>query len=148
MAQIVKLAALRDLVDAGSVRVADVVGQKGGWALLVRLGMAERVLAAKDGTPRVFGTLEAAARLLRELKLTDFTVHQAGYQVDAGRRTRPDRAAAMREIHDVFEHDLWFRRQVDASLARQERGEAKFAPLDDVAARLERRITAAIEAAK
>ena len=148
MAQIVKLASLRDLVDSGSVRVAEVIGQKGGWALLVKLGMVERVLAAKDGKPRVFGTLEAAARLLRELKLTDFTVHQAGYQVDADRRTRPDRARAMTSVHAAAEHDSWFQEQVRNSMKKLDQGEAVFSPLSDVASRLEKRIKAAVEAAR
>lgn len=37
---------LSRLVDAGAVRGAHVVGQRGGWALIVRYGVQERPLAA------------------------------------------------------------------------------------------------------
>jgi hypothetical protein len=37
---------LVQLVAAGAVRVVVVVGQPGGWTLLVRYGLAERALAA------------------------------------------------------------------------------------------------------
>ena len=40
---------LSRLVEAGAVRGAHIVGQRGGWAVLVKYGMTERPLAAQRG---------------------------------------------------------------------------------------------------
>jgi hypothetical protein len=70
----VKHAVAKALVAAGSVRGATVIGQPGGWAIVLRVGIGERVLAAKRGGVRMFATLDAAARLLRELGIVRFEV--------------------------------------------------------------------------
>lgn len=75
----VKMAVARALVAAGSVRAASVVGQPGGWAVVLRVGVAERVLEARSGQVRLFVTLDAAARLLRELGIVRFDVDAANY---------------------------------------------------------------------
>ena len=38
---------LSRLAEAGAVRSAHIIGQKGGWGVLVKYGMTERVLAAQ-----------------------------------------------------------------------------------------------------
>ncbi len=76
-AAVVKLATLRELIDAKSVRTVSIVGGKGGWAVSVRVGQAERVLAGKDGAPRRFARLDTAARQLLDLGLVSFEVHGA-----------------------------------------------------------------------
>ena len=40
---------LAHLVEAGAVRTANIVGQPGGWAVVVQYGTTERALAAKRG---------------------------------------------------------------------------------------------------
>ena len=45
------------LVEAGAIRAAHVVGQKGGWGVLFKYGMTERPLAAQRGNVRVFKRL-------------------------------------------------------------------------------------------
>jgi hypothetical protein len=70
----VKHAVAKALVAAGSVRGATVIGQPGGWAIVLRVGIGERVIAAKRGGVRMFATLDAAQRLLRELGIVRFEV--------------------------------------------------------------------------
>lgn len=43
-AKTVKLALLRELVEAGSVRSAAIIGLPGGYAVQVRYGMSDRAL--------------------------------------------------------------------------------------------------------
>jgi hypothetical protein len=40
---------LTRLVEAGAVRGADVIGQPGGWGVVVKYGMTERALAVRRG---------------------------------------------------------------------------------------------------
>lgn len=114
----VKLAILRELVDAGTVRRVTLVGQTGGFAVIARYGMQERTLAAKTGTPRLFASIDSAARELRTVGIAAFEVDAANFAPsDLLRRRRPDRAEAMKAMHRAAEHDAWFRREVKTALA-------------------------------
>jgi len=118
MAAPVKLATARELVAAGSVSAASIIGQAGGYAVLLKVGVSDRALATKDGGPRLFAGLDAAARVLRKsLGVARFDVDASGYAaVDNLRRRRPDRTVALRELHAAAEHDAWFRSEVRQAL--------------------------------
>lgn len=101
MLETVKLATARELAAAGSVRDTVLVGQRGGYAVLLKVGMAERTLATKEGTPRIFGALDAAARVLREeLGIARYHVDATGFTARDVQRRRPDRAAALKRTHE------------------------------------------------
>lgn len=119
-ASVVKLAALRDLVEAKSVRGASIVGEKGGWAVAVRYGQAERVLAGKNGEPRLFTKLDTAARQLIDLGLVSFEVHGADYETAPARSTRPDRAAAMKAANA---YGVWLKSEVQGTVDALARGD-------------------------
>lgn len=114
----VKLSTLRELADAGSVRSVSLRGQKGGYAVSVRYGTAERVLAGKNGDPRVFATIDTAARQLRDIGVTAFEVDVANYEPGVLRAARPALAETMRRKHAAGEHDAWFRAEVGKTLAK------------------------------
>lgn len=119
---VVKLAALRDLVDAKSIRGATIVGEKGGWAVAVRYGQAERVLAGRNGEPRLFAKLDTAAKQLLDLGLASFEVNGSDYEDTPTRSARPDRSVAMRAANDYVR---WFKAEVEHTAARVARGEAE-----------------------
>lgn len=131
--EIVKLATLRELATAGSVRSVSVVGQKGGYAVNVRYGLAERILAGKDGSARTFASIDSAARTLREVGIASFDVDAVNYEEGRLRRPRPDLAERMRKKHQAAAHDTWFRSQVQASL---DKPEPHFTPHAEVKAQL------------
>jgi len=129
----VKLATLRELVDAGAVRRVTLVGQTGGFAVLARYGMHERTLAAKTGAPRLFASIDSAARELRAVGIAAFEVDTANYAPsDLLRRRRPDRAEAMKAVHQAAEHDAWFRTEVSAALAEADAPHARWIAHEDV----------------
>lgn len=133
MASTVKLSTARELVEAGSVRAASIIGQAGGYAVLLRIGMQERALASKAGTPRLFTGLDAAARVLRDtLGVARFEVDASGYHAGNVRRRRPDRAAALRELHQAKAHDDWFRAQVEQGLKEADDPATEWATQADV----------------
>lgn len=110
--------ALSRLVEAGAVRNAHVVGQHGGWSLLVRYGTVERALVAQRSKQiRVFRRMDTVVSYLRDIGIQQFDVDAVGYE-DAGgtRHSRPDRAEALRRAHEAAVHDKWFRRQVETAL--------------------------------
>ena len=87
---------LTELVEAGALRGAHVVGQPGGWSLRVKYGAAERALAAQRSRQvRVFRRIETLVSYLKDVGIEHFDVDAADYEAEGG-RTRPDRAEAMR----------------------------------------------------
>jgi len=92
----IKETTLRELVTAGSVASVCVVGQNGGYAITVRCGTAESILASTRGDVRLF-TLDRASTFLRALGLFRFNVDSTDYEPGRLRKPRPDRAEALRK---------------------------------------------------
>ena len=108
---------LERLGEAGGVRGADVIGQPGGWGVVIKYGMAERALSVRRGAVRVFRKLETLVNYLREIGITQFTVNATNYDPAATTRPgRPDTSARMKRAHDAAEHDKWFREQVEEGI--------------------------------
>lgn len=72
--QTMKLQIARALVGAGSVRSAALVGQPGGWAVVLRVGVVDHALETKRGGVRLFRSMEAARRTLGALGVQRFDV--------------------------------------------------------------------------
>jgi hypothetical protein len=134
--------AVQNLVEAHAIRSATVLGQKGGWAVLVRYGALERAVAAQRAkTPRLFRNLATAAAFVRdELGLARFEVDAEAHEADPGVRRRPDQAERMKARHEAAEHDAWFRAEVEKGIARADSPDAKWIPHDEVMAKLDQRI--------
>ncbi|SDR62539.1 hypothetical protein [Paraburkholderia tuberum] len=108
---------LSQLVEAGAVRAAHVVGHGNGWTIAAKYGLTERFLSAKRGDVRVFRKLETLVGFLRDMGISHFEVDAADYDPNSiERTTRPDRSAALKEAHAARAYDKWFREQVQESL--------------------------------
>ncbi|NTX32023.1 hypothetical protein HT746_33760 [Burkholderia pyrrocinia] len=108
---------LVQLVEAGAVRAARVIGCGNGWAVSARCGASERLLSAKRGDVRVFRRFETLVGFLRDIGISRFDVDASDFDPDAaGRAARPDRAAALKAAHEAAVHDRWFREQVQQAL--------------------------------
>jgi hypothetical protein len=121
---------LEQLIESNAVRSTTVVGVQGGWSVLVRYGTAERRLAAQRGGVRTWRRLDAVAGYLRGVGLARFEVDVA-YLEDVPGQKRPDRAKAMRELHDAAEHDRWFREQVEVAVTKADSGNAEWIEDDE-----------------
>lgn len=119
---------LAELVEAGALRGAHVVGQPGGWSLRVKYGAAERSLAAQRSRQvRVFRRMETLVSYLKDVGIERFDVDAADYEADGG-KSRPDRAEAMRRTHEAAAHDKWFREQVEAAVAEADDPKTEWVP--------------------
>ena len=117
--------AVQSLVEAHAIRGATVLGQRGGWAVLVRYGALERAVAAQRAkTPRLWRNLTTAAAFVRdELGLARFEVDAQAHEPDPLARRRPDQAERLRQQRQAAEHDAWFRGEVQKTLDRIDAGE-------------------------
>ncbi|MDQ0470246.1 hypothetical protein [Labrys wisconsinensis] len=105
---------LTRLVEAGAVRSTRVVGQDGGWAVRIGYGTAERALAAqRSHRVRLFKRFETLASYLKGVGISRFDVDVTDYASEAVKtRARPDRAEALRRVHEAAAYDRWFREEV------------------------------------
>lgn len=110
--------AVKSLVDARAIQSAVVLGQPGGWAVLVRYGANERAVSAqRTRQPRLWRNLNTAAAFVREeLGVSRFEVDTADYDPEAIERKRPDQAERLRRQREAAKHDAWFRSEVGRTL--------------------------------
>ena len=107
---------LAKLVQSGAVRATRVIGQAGGWGIVITCGKTARPLAAQRGRVRLFSKLETVAAYLREIGIPRFDVDVLDYDPQRVRRPRPDRAEALKHAHEAAAYDKWFRGQVQIAL--------------------------------
>lgn len=109
---------LSALVEAGAVKNAHIVGQSGGWAVLVKYGATEHPLTTQRSRQmRLFRKFETLVAYLKEIGIAQFNVDAANYDpATASTNRRPDRTEALKRAHEAAAYDTWFREQVQASI--------------------------------
>lgn len=97
---------LSKLVDAGAVRGVHIIGQGGGWAVMVKYGMKEHPLVAqRSGDVRLFRRFETLVAYLRGIGIARFEVDAANYDPNSTpRKARPDRSEALKRAHAAAGH--------------------------------------------
>ena len=109
---------LTKLAEAGVVRSAHVVGQMGGWGILVKYGMTERALAAqRSHQVRVFRKLETLVEYLKGVGIPRFDVDAVNYDPSTPNvNKRPDRAAAMKDAHQAAAYTKWLKAEIQEAI--------------------------------
>ncbi|MDN5751778.1 MAG: hypothetical protein L0H15_00665 [Nitrosospira sp.] len=111
-------ATLSKLAEAGVVQSAHVVGQEGGWGILVKYGMTERTLAAqRSHQVRIFHKLETLVDYLKGIGIPRFDVDAANYDPSSvTKHKRPDRAVAMKEAHEAAAYTKWLKAEIQEAI--------------------------------
>lgn len=109
---------LSRLAEAGAVRSAHIVGQVGGWGVLVKYGMTERVLAAqRSRNVRLFRNFETLVAYLKSIGIAKFEVDAVNYVKDVTtERKRPDSAAKMKYAHEAAAYNKWLKAEVQEAI--------------------------------
>ncbi|NBX05840.1 MAG: hypothetical protein EBR18_07090 [Betaproteobacteria bacterium] len=110
----------RRLVDALAIQGASIIGQPGGWSVLLQIGAAQKPLGVqRSDKPRTWRSLDRCVDYLKnELHLSRFDLLDATLHSDvpAPGKPRSDAAQRMRQTHQAAAYDKWFRAQVAQSL--------------------------------
>ena len=122
---------LQRLVEAGAVRGADVVGQPGGWGIIIKYGMVERALAARRGAVRIFSRFETLVNYLKSVGISQFNVNSSNYD-PSDKRARPDASKRMKRTFDAADHDKWFRVQVEEGIRQANDPNTVMVPHEEV----------------
>ncbi len=105
------------MVEAAAIRGASIIGQPGGWSVMLSLGMSEKPLGTqRTDKPRLWRSLDRCIDYLKnELHIARFDMLDAtNYSVIAiAGKSRGDTATRMRHAHEAAAHDKWFRAQVE-----------------------------------
>lgn len=109
---------LERLVEAGAVRGANIVGQPGGWGVVIQYGMTERVLAAKRGAVRIFRKFETLVGYLRDIGIVRYQVDATNFDAGALKveRQRTDAAERMRAAHEAAAYRDWLTKEVQEAI--------------------------------
>jgi len=118
IAETIDHATLTKLAEAGAVHSAHVVGQEGGWGVLVKFGKTERALAAqRSHQVRIFRKFETLVHYLKGVGIAHFEVDAAKFEAASSlSRARPDQSAKMRNAHQAAEYDEFFRQRVQGAI--------------------------------
>src|ERR1700743_3364401 len=84
--------AVKILVEGRALQGATILGQPGGWAILVRYGETERAIAARKSKQiRLWRHVDTAVSYIREeLGMDRFDVDAVDHDPAAGEESRPD----------------------------------------------------------
>ena len=108
------------MVEAAAIRGASIIGQPGGWAVMLKLGTQEKPLGVqRSDKPRIWRSLDSCMDYLKkELHIARVDLLDATHYRDvplAG-KSRPDAAKRMRGAFEAADHDKWFRSEVTQAL--------------------------------
>ena len=127
------------MVEASAIRGASIIGQPGGWSVVLKLGLQERALGAqRSDTPRTWRSLDrAVAYLKNELHIARFDLLDATHHAEgaplAG-KSREDAAERLRLAHEAAGHDQWFRAQVELGIREADAPDAQWVSHEDAKA--------------
>ena len=105
------------MAAASAIRGASIIGQPGGWSVVLKLGLHEHPLGAqRTDKPRTWRSLDRAVAYVKDelhiarFELLDATNHSEGPPV-AGRSPIAS-SERLRHAHEAAAHDKWFRDHV------------------------------------
>ena len=117
----VDTAMAKRLVASCAIQGASIIGQAGGWSVLLKLGLQEKPLGAqRSDKPRMWRSLDRCVEYLKkELHIARFDLLDATNFSDAPLTGKPreDASERLRRAHEAAAHDNWFRQQVEIGLA-------------------------------
>lgn len=122
MSELITSKLLKELVGANMVRTAAVVGEQGGFSIIIKYGMMERFVAARSNTntvsKRTFPSLDSANNFLRNtVHIVDYTVNNANFDPTPIKPLSVKTQARMKIVHQIAKHTEWLDKEIDASLA-------------------------------
>ncbi|NDP59541.1 MAG: hypothetical protein GZ090_09310 [Oxalobacteraceae bacterium] len=108
------------MVEAQAIRGASIIGQPGGWSVMLKFGVTEKPLGAqRTDKPRIWRSLDRCVDYLKsELHIARFDTLDATYYSDvpiAG-NARNDCAERMRAAHEAAAYDKWLKAEIQEAI--------------------------------
>ena len=106
------------LLEKGAVTATHIYPKQGGWSVQIQTGMKVLSLTAQRSRQiRLFKRLETLVIYLQGIGICHFDVDTSHYDPSQIKTySRPDRAEALKQVHESAAYDEWFRKQVQESI--------------------------------
>lgn len=135
------------MVDTQAIRTASIIGQPGGWFVMLKIGKQEKALGAqRSDKPRLWKSLDRCVNYLKsELHIVRFDMLDASQYstVPMTGHTKNKAGERMRLAHEAAAYDKWLQVEIQDAIDDPRPNVAH----DDVMRRMDERI-AAIKARK
>ncbi len=112
VSELIDQSTLISLVQAGTVRTAELVGRPGGWEVVVKNGRKRQALGLKRGNTRKFRDFATLVKLLKSIGLNEYRMDASQYDPNVVVRTNPSAAKRLKDTYAAAAHDKWFREEV------------------------------------
>lgn len=127
------------LAEASAIQGASIIGQPGGWSVVLKLGSQECPLGAqRTDRPRTWRSLDRVVAFVKHelhiarFDLLDATNHSEGEPVTG---SSPAAAAErLRHAHQAAAYDKWFRAEVEQGLKEADDHNTQWISNEDVKA--------------
>ncbi len=111
----------RRLVEVAAIQGAAIIGQPGGWSVMLKVGMQETPLGTqRTDKPRTWRSLDSCVQYLRdELKIIKVDgIDASNYSAEAVHHTQRGKAAAerLRAAHEAAAYKQWLDREVQEAI--------------------------------
>jgi hypothetical protein len=144
MNQTIDTTTARRMAEAGAIRGVSIIGQPGGWSVMLKTGLLEKPLGGtKADRPRMWRSLDTLTAYLRKdlrivhIDSVDASNHSAA---DRSRPGRPDAAARLKRAHEAAAHDAWFRAEMQAAVKEADDPATPWVSHEDAMARMHQRL--------
>lgn len=149
MNRTIDTATARRMAEAGTIRGVSIIGQPGGWSVMLKVGIHEKPLGAqKTDKPRTWRSLDTLTEYLRkDLSIVHIDGVDATHHSSVGVRRpgRPDAAVRMKQVHEAAAYNAWFLAQVDAGIKEADDPSTQWISNEDAEANMEQ-LLAVLEA--
>lgn len=110
----------KHMVEANAIRSATIIGQPGGWSVMLTVGMTEKALCAqRTGKPRLWKSLDRCVDYLKtELHIARFDMLDATNHSDVPMTgsTKNSAAERMRNAHQAAAYDKWLKAEIQQAI--------------------------------
>lgn len=145
MSKTIDTATARRMAEAGTIRSVAIIGQPGGWSVMLKAGVLEKPLGGtKSDQPRIWRSLDTlTAYLKKDLRVVRIDSIDTTHHTDAGtnRSSRPDAAARMKRAHEAAAYDAWFRAEVEAGIKEANNPNTEWVSNEEAEASMEKLLT-------
>ena len=136
MGNTIDTATARQMVEACAIRGASIIGQPGGWSVMLKMGMTEKPLGTqRTDKPRMWRSLDACiGYITNELHIVKLDGLDASNfsKDDVSRQVRADSSARLKRAHEAAAYNKWFIAQVEEGIREADDPNAVFIPHEEV----------------
>lgn len=109
----------RRLVEANAIQGASIIGQNGGWIIMLKIGLSEKPLSTqRTDKPRMWRNLNSYEKYVdTELNIKKIDgLDMCNYGASDAPKLRIDASSRLKKAHEVAAYDKWFRVEVEVAI--------------------------------